>query len=155
MNNKLPTQLRNERGHRIPKITQSMICSAVAESKHKGTGDIANHLELSQTGVLRALKDAEDAGLLTHDVINGNTYVWKVADLIESVQDVKPQTEYDKLISTFKRQSEAVELYVIVLLDPPYNVGAIKELNEAIISRWSKTGLKAIKKAAWERCQGV
>lgn len=155
MNKQLPTQLRNELGHRIPKITQSMICSAVAESKNKGTGDIAKHLGLSQNGVLRALKDAEEAGLLTHDVINGTTYLWRVADLKEAENEAEPYTKYDLLLSKFKRQSQATDVYVGLLLDKPYDVQKLLDLNAAIVRRWSKTGLKAIKKDAWARCQGV
>ena len=155
MNNKLPTQLRNELGHRIPKITQSMICSAVVECENKGTGDIAKHLTLSQNAVLKALKDAESAGLLTHDVINGNTYLWRVAELEESTKETEPYTKYDLLLSKFKRQSQATDVYVCLLIEKPCDTRKLLELNAAIIRRWSKNGLKTIKKDAWARCNGV
>lgn len=155
MNNKLPKQERNEKGHRIAKITPSIICSAVAECKHTGTGDIAKHLGLSQNGVLKALKDAEDAGLLTHDVINGNTYSWRVAELKECITDDQQYTKFDLMLSKFKRQSQATDLYVSLLLESPWDTQKLLELNAAIIRRWSITGLKTIKKDAWARCNGV
>lgn len=154
MSNKLPTHPRNELGHRIAKITQSMICSAVAECKHTGTGDIAEHLGLSKNGVLKALKDAEAAGLLEHDVINGNTYSWRVAELKEIAPD-EPYNKYDAMLSKFKRKSQATDLYVGLLLDKPVNASRLLELDAAIKKRWSVSGSKSIKKDAWERCNGV
>jgi len=155
MKERLLKQPRNERGHRISKITRSMICSAVAECKHTGTGDIAKHLGLSQNAVLKALKNAEDAGLLDHDIINGNTYMWRVAELEECIAKPEPPTNYDSLLSKFKRQSQATDLYVALLIEQPYDHKKLIELNAAIIKRWSKTGLKAIKKDAWTRCRGI
>jgi len=152
---RLPTQERNERGHRVAKITRSMICSAVAECEHTGTGDIAKHLGLSQNAVLKALKDAEDAGLLDHDIINGNTYVWRVAELEECTTKAEAYTKYDLLLSKLKRQSQATDLYVALLIEQPCDTRKLLELNAAIIRRWSKTGLKTIKKDAWARCHGV
>ena len=132
-----------------------MICGAVAECKHTGTGDIADHLGLSKNGVLNALKDAESAGLLEHDVINGNVYSWRFAALVEVKTSPKPYTMYDKMLSGFDRKAQATDVYVSLLLESPIDTEKLLKLSAAIEHRWSKTGLKSIKKDAWARCNGV
>ena len=141
--------------HRTPEITTAMVCGAVAECGYGGTGDIAKRLGLSQNGVLAALKKANDGGLLDCDLISGNTYIWTVAELKENKKEGEPRTKYDNILLKFKRQSQATDLYVVLLLESPCDAQKLLELNAAIIRRWSKTGLKSIKKDAWARCNGV
>jgi len=57
---------------------------------------------------------------------------------------------YEGVVSNMKSEKEAISCYILALQTEPHTSLYWEDLDQAIIKRWSKSGLMRIKKQAWK-----